>query len=71
MRPTAGSCHLLSEVLIFYIICMYPFSSITIQFVLNVADLVFFLVKKVFADSSLAVETYDTLFQDKNLKFLA
>lgn len=48
---------------------MYPFSSITIKFILNVADLVF-LIKKVFADSSLAEETYDTLFQDKNLKFL-
>jgi len=49
---------------------MYPFSSVTIQFILNVADLVF-LIKKVFADSSLAEETYDTLFQDKNLRFLA
>lgn len=63
MRPIAGSCHLLSEVLIFYKICMYPFSSLTIQFSLNIDDLVF-LIKKVFADSSLAEETDDTLFQD-------
>lgn len=45
LNPThetqSSTCHLVPEVLTFYIIRMYPFSSIPIQCIFNLADLVF------------------------------